>query len=165
MEDFKKIGRSIWLGDKAMGNCLTSCSGGLHSHCQSWAEDTLSWLSSRINKIYKRPVSSVNRPPSNLNSAAEFICFPHADLTERDKANKSSPAWREPCFLSKASVLVRKRLVGLESRAITCVPRALPLICWVLSHTILCLFSLSQWYWRNVFVQPPLPPRACCAVI
>lgn len=97
-------------------------------------------------------MSSVDCSPFNLNHAAEFICFLNADLTVRDKANKSSRARKEPYLPPRTSVLVRKRLLGLEPLAITCVPRALPLICWVLSPTV-CLFSLSQWYWRNVFVQ------------
>lgn len=41
-----------------------------------------------INKVYEKPVSIVNFSPSNMNHAADFICFLHADLTMRDKSDK-----------------------------------------------------------------------------
>lgn len=41
-----------------------------------------------INKVYEKPVSTVNRAPSNWNLTADFICFLHADLTMRDKSDK-----------------------------------------------------------------------------
>lgn len=39
-----------------------------------------------INK--EKPVSTVNCSPSNLNHAADLVCFLHADLTMRDKSDK-----------------------------------------------------------------------------
>lgn len=41
-----------------------------------------------VNKVYEKPVETVNSQTSNLNHVADSICFLHIDLTFKDKSDK-----------------------------------------------------------------------------